>query len=232
VRCSYGCYDAGLGFGTPFISGKDSLYNEYSEHGKSAAIPGTLLISAISVMDDAGKAISMYAKEAGNLIYAVGQTSGELGGSHYYDLYGAVGNSVPKVNVKKAKALFDALSRASGKGLIRSMHDCSEGGLGVAAAEMAFSGALGLELFLSSVPYAGEKRNDFILFSESNSRFIVEVEKKNKQKFEEALKGSAFGLIGCVSAKKEFKTYGLDGKICINAGIDNLKEIWRAPLKW
>jgi phosphoribosylformylglycinamidine synthase len=232
VRASFGCYDAAIGFGTPFISGKDSLYNEYSEHGKSMAIPGTLLISAISVMEDSNKAVSMYAKDAGNLIYVVGQTYQELGGSHYYDLVGAIGNSVPKVNVKKAKALFDTLSGISNKGLIRSMHDCSEGGLAVALAEMAFSGGLGMDVFLNEAPYTGEKRNDFILFSESNSRFVVEVEKKNKEKFEKALKGKPFGLIGCLNNKKDFKVFGLDGKICINADINSLKEIWRAPLKW
>jgi phosphoribosylformylglycinamidine synthase len=232
VRASFGCYDAAIGFGTPFISGKDSLYNEYSEHGKSMAIPGTLLISAISVMEDSNKAISMYAKVAGNLVYVVGQTYQELGGSHYYDLTGAIGNSVPKVNVKKAKELFDSLSRITNKGLIRSMHDCSEGGLAVTLAEMAFSGGLGMDVFLSDVPYAGEKRDDYILFSESNSRFVVEVEKKNKEKFEKELKGKPFGLAGCVNEKKDFKVYGLNGKICINADINKLKEIWRAPLKW
>ncbi len=232
VRSAYGCYETAKNFGTPFISGKDSLYNEYSEHGKSIAIPGTLLISAISVMDDASKAISMYAKDAGNLIYVVGKTFEELGGSHYYDLFGAIGNNAPKVNAKKAKLLFDALSKASAKGLIRSMHDCSEGGIGVASAEMAFSGGLGMDIFLSSVPYAGEKRNDSILFSESNSRFIVEVEKKNKHKFENSLKGLDFGLIGCLNNKKDFKVYGLNGKICVNADINKLKETWRKPLKW
>ena len=232
VRSAYGCYATALGFGTPFISGKDSLYNEYSEHGKSMAIPGTLLISAISVMDDVSKAISMYAKEAGNLIYVVGETFSELGGSHYYDLSGAIGNNVPKVNVKKAKAIFDTLSKTSNKELIRSMHDCSEGGLAVALAEMAFSGGLGMNVFLSDVPYAGEKRDDFVLFSESNSRFVVEVEEKKKAEFEKNLKGLTFALIGCVSKKKEFRVYGLDGKTCVNADINNLKEAWRSPLKW
>ncbi|MFA5096340.1 MAG: AIR synthase-related protein, partial [Candidatus Omnitrophota bacterium] len=232
VRCSYGCYDAAKGFGTPFISGKDSLYNEYSEHGRSTAIPGTLLISAISVMEDAGRAISMYAKEAGNLIYVVGRTLEELGGSHYYDLFGAIGNNVPKVNLKKAKAAFDALSQAAAGGLVRSIHDCSEGGIAVAGAEMAFSGGLGMDLFLSEVPYAGRKQNDLILFSESNSRFIVEVEKKKQKEFERSLRGAEFGLIGCLKAKKDFKAFGLDGKVCISADIAKLKAIWREPLRW
>ncbi|MBP7836175.1 MAG: phosphoribosylformylglycinamidine synthase subunit PurL [Candidatus Omnitrophica bacterium] len=232
VRCAQGCYTAGLGFGTPFISGKDSLYNEYSEHGRSMAIPGTLLISAISVMDDISKAVSMYAKGAGNLVYVVGESFDELGGSHYYDLFGAIGNNVPKVNIKKARSIFDTLSRASAKGLVCSMHDCSEGGLGVSLAEMAFSGGLGMNVFLSSVPYTGEKRDDFILFSESNSRFVVEVDKTKQKEFERNLKGACFALIGCLSAKKEFKVYGLDGKICINSNINTLKDAWQKPLRW
>jgi phosphoribosylformylglycinamidine synthase len=233
VRTAYGCYDIARGFGVPFISGKDSLYNEFSEHGKSIAIPGTILISAISVMDDVGKTVSMYAKESGDLVYVVGETSDELGGSHYFDLFGALGNNVPKVDTVLAKKIFNALSKATGKGLIRAMHDCSEGGIGLAAAEMAFSGGLGMELFLSEVPYkSNAARNDFVLFSESNSRFIVEVAKKDQKVFEKILKGLPFGLVGCISKNKTFKVYGLGGKACIKADIDELKEFWQKPLRW
>ncbi|MCM8790067.1 MAG: AIR synthase-related protein, partial [Candidatus Omnitrophica bacterium] len=127
----------------------------------------------------------------------------------------------------------EALSKASSLGLIKAMHDCSEGGIGVAAAEMAFSGGLGMDLFLGEVPYKlSQVRNDFVLFSESNSRFIVEVKKDNQKKFEKTLKNISFGLIGCLSAKKEFKVYGLDGKICIKADITELKEAWQKPLRW
>jgi phosphoribosylformylglycinamidine synthase len=234
VRCSYGCYDTAKGFGVPFISGKDSLYNEYAVNGKSLAIPGTLLISAIAVMDDASKAVSMYAKDPGNLVYLVGDTFDELGGSHYYELLGFTGNSVPRVNIKKAKSIFEALSRCSDAGVIQAMHDCSDGGIGVAAAEMAFSGGLGMEIFLAEVPsrkpHAG--RNDFILFSESNSRFVVEVKKEDQKAFERTMKGLAFGLIGCVSQDKYFKVFGLDNKICLQADIFALKEAWQKPLKW
>ena len=234
VRAAYGCYDTAKAFGVPFISGKDSFYNEFSVHGKSTPIPGTLLISAISVMDDVNKAVSMYAKEAGNLIYVVGNTRDELGGSHYYDLYNAVGNQVPKVYHQEAKGSFLALSKAVEKGLVKSIHDCSDGGLAVAMAEMAFSGGLGMEIFLGEVPYikSAEKRNDFVLFSESNSRFVVEVEKRKQKYFEKQLKNSPFNLVGCLKSKKEFVVYGLDDKVCISAGIDSLKSSWQKPLKW
>jgi len=241
VRAAYGCYDTARAFGVPFISGKDSLNNEYAVRNKSIAIPGTVLISAIAVMQDVNQAISMYVKQAGDLIYAVGLTRNELGGSHYYDLSGIIGNDVPGVLPKKARQIFEALSNASSSGLIKAMHDCSEGGIGVCAAEMAFSGGLGMELFLSEVPYGEIQnpkskiqnlRNDFILFSESNSRFIVEVERKKQKAFEKIIEGVPFGLIGCVRPDKEFKVYGLDGKICVRAGIATLKESWQKPLRW
>lgn len=243
VRASYGCYDIAKGFGIPFISGKDSLNNEFTVNKKSISIPGTLLISAIAVMDDINKTVSMYAKQPGDLLYVVGETFEELGGSHYYDLFDSIGNNAPKVFLKKAKSVFDSLSKASSLNLIRAMHDCSEGGLAVSAAEMGFAGDLGMEIFLSEVPYESGyglrvtgygKRNDFVLFSESNSRFIVEVEKKNQHKFEKILriKKVPFGLIGCISPKKTFKVYGLDGKVCVDTDIANLKEAWQKPLRW
>jgi hypothetical protein len=90
-----------------------------------------------------------------------------------------------------------------------------------------------MELFLAEVPRGLKaNRNDFILFSESNSRFIVEIAKKDRKEFEKVLKGLPFGLAGCVSAKKEFKVYGLDGKICLKAGIEDLKDAWQSPLRW
>ncbi len=236
VRAAYGCYDIAKAFGVPFISGKDSLYNEYTVNHKSISIPGTLLISAIAVMPDVFKAVSMYAKNAGDLLYIVGKTYNELGGSHYYDLQGSLGNNVPRVKPQYAKNTFAALSQASSCGLIKAMHDCSEGGIAVSLAEMAFAGGLGAEIFLSEVPYQelSAKRNDSVLFSESNSRFIVEVEKKNQKQFEKILnlKKVSFGLMGCLTKGNEFKAYGLDGKICINSRIAALKEAWLKPLRW
>jgi len=238
VRCAYGCHDIAKGFGIPFISGKDSLNNEFTVNNRSIAIPGTLLISAMAIAPDISKTISMYAKEAGDLVYIVGQTHDELGGSQYYGLLGFTGNNVPKVNPQKAKKTFFALSRASERRLIRAMHDCSEAGAAVALAEMAFAGGLGMDIFLSEVPFTDKckiqhkKRNDTILFSESNSRFIVEIEKKNQKDFERTLKNIPFGLIGCTTSKREFNVYGLDGGICIQASIDELKKAWQEPLRW
>ncbi len=240
VRTSYGCYDIAKAYGVPFISGKDSLYNEFTINNKSIAIPGTILISAIGIMEDVTKTVSAYAKQPGDLVYVVGNTYEEMGGSHYFDLFAATGNSVPKVYPKEAKKVFAALSKASEKKIIKAMHDCSEGGIAVAAAEMAFAGGLGMDIFLSEVPYKAQSakakaknlRNDYVLFSESNSRFIVEVEKRHQKEFELILKGLPFGLIGCISKEKEFKVLGFDGKPCIKADIAKLKEAWQKPLRF
>ncbi|MEO0069985.1 MAG: phosphoribosylformylglycinamidine synthase subunit PurL [candidate division WOR-3 bacterium] len=233
VRAAQACYDVAKVYETPFISGKDSLYNEYKIGEESISIPPTLLISAIGVMEDVTKAVSMEAKEPGDLIYVVGETYNELGGSHYYAVLGHIGNNVPRVDPYKGKRIMDALSRATDKRLVRACHDCSEGGIAVAAAEMAFSGGLGIDLHLAKVPL-GDKiyRNDTILFSESNSRFIVEVTKENQKEFEEIMKGVPFGWVGEVTESKLFRVYGLDGKRILCADIRDLKEAWQRPLRW
>ena len=233
VRAAQGCYKAAVGYQTPFISGKDSLYNEYKDGDKSIAIPGTILISAIGIVDDVTKSVTMDFKEGGNLIYCVGQTYDELGGSVYLDTYGLLGSSVPQVNTKQGMKTFEALSSVVKKGVVRSMHDCSEGGIGVALAEMAFSGGLGVTVRLDRVPFKGKtNRDDTVLFSESNSRFIVEVKPEDQKKFKQALKGISFGLIGRVEDTPEFIVYGLKQQVCVNTYIQDLKESWQKPLRW
>lgn len=235
VRAALACYDIGLAYGTPFISGKDSLNNEYKGHRKSISIPGTLLISVIATMEDTEKVISMDLKEEGNLIYLVGTTFREMGGSHYWMIKGFIGNRVPEVRPLEAKRLMETLSRAISLGLVRACHDLSEGGLGVTASEMAFSGWLGMEINLGKV-ITGEKikRNDEILFSESNTRFLVEVPKARKNDFEKIMKGqgdNSFAEVGKVISDKFLKVYGLDGRLVLKAGLGELKEAWQRPFK-
>jgi len=233
VRAAQACYDMATVYETPFISGKDSLYNEFEHKGKVISIPHTLLISAISVMADVNRAISMDFKQAGDLIYLVGTTWNELGGSEYFRIYGFVGNSVPKVNPHQGKELMDRLSMATGKGLVRACHDCSEGGIGVAVAEMAFAGGLGATIHLKPVPL-GEPidRDDFILFSESNSRFLVEVAPGSKDKFEEVMQGISLAAIGQVTSSEVLEIHGVDGRRVLVKPLGELKEAWQKPIRW
>ncbi len=233
VRAAQGCADIALAYGTPFISGKDSLYNEYETGTESICIPPTLLISAMAVMEDVGRVVSMDSKKEGDLIYIVGTTYNELGGSHYYAAHGFTGNRVPKVNPEKGKKIMDSLSAAVEKGLVKACHDLSEGGIGVAAAEMAFAGGLGMKLYLDKVPL-GEPiaRNDAILFSESNTRFIVEVVPEDSQQFEEAMKGVALAAIGEVTGSDKFEVYGLGEEKLVSVSLMELKGAWQKPLGW
>jgi phosphoribosylformylglycinamidine synthase II len=233
VRAAQACYDIAVVYGTPFISGKDSLYNEYETEEESICIPPTLLISALAVMPDVTKTISMDCKQAGDLVYIVGATWNELGGSHYYSTHGYVGNNVPKVNPEQGKRLMDALSAAMEEGLARACHDCSEGGIAVAAAEMAIAGALGMEVRLGQVPL-GEPvdRDDAVLFSESNTRFLVEVGPEHRSRFESKMSGIDFALIGRVTDRQRLDVYGRTGKLVLSASVAELKEAWQRPLRW
>jgi phosphoribosylformylglycinamidine synthase II len=233
VRAAQACYDIAIAYETPFISGKDSLYNEYENEKESICIPPTLLISAVAVMANVSRAVSMDCKQEGDLLYIVGITWNELGGSHYYGIHGYTGNNVPRVNPGKGKKLMNALSAALEKGLVKACHDCSEGGIGAAAAEMAFAGGLGMTICLKQVPL-GEpiNRDDIVLFSESNTRFLVEVAPENKTKFENMMSGVDFAAIGQVTNKKRLEVYGLTGKRVLSAPLDELKEAWQKPLRW
>ncbi len=233
VRAAQGCADIALAYGTPFISGKDSLYNEYKTEKETICIPPTLLISAMAVMEAVSRAVSMDGKKEGDRLYIVGTTYNELGGSHYYAIHGFVGNRVPRVNPEKGKKLMDTLSAAMEKGLVRACHDLSEGGIGVAAAEMAFAGGLGITLNLGKVPL-GEPivRNDTILFAESNTRFLVEVAPEDKGRFEQAMKGVEFAAIGEVTKGDRLEVYGVNGERVVSAPLAELKEAWQKPLRW
>ena len=235
VRAAKACYDIAVAYGTPFISGKDSLYNEYRDTttGEQLAIPPTLLISAICVMPDVRKAVSMDAKSSGDLVYAVGETYCELGGSHYYAVNGFIGNDAPIVRPTEGKRTMRALSHAIDCQLVRSCHDCSEGGIGAAAAETAFAGGLGMQLDLAHVPRdASVTADDVILFSESNSRFVVCISRGKREAFEAAMAGIRIGCIGTVVETTEFLVNGLGGETVIRTRIDWLKECWQRTFRW
>jgi len=227
VRACKACYDFAKGFRTPFISGKDSLYNE----SPMGPVTPTLLITAIGVTPDIRRTVSMELKQPGNSLYLVGKTYPELGGSHYYQLKGFLGNSVPKVRIEQAKRTMDLIIEAIDKGYLRSCHDLSEGGLAVASAEMAFSSGYGIELDLNKVPRTKELcRNDHVLFSESNSRFLVEVTEKRRDAFEALMKDAVCAEVGRVKKDGILSVTGLDGKQAVHADLEELRRRWKSTL--
>ncbi|MDP2899259.1 MAG: AIR synthase-related protein, partial [bacterium] len=231
VRACKALYDYTTAFGVPCISGKDSMKNDYKMGKYRISVPPTLLFSAMGKIDDVEKCVTMDAKSAGDLVYVLGITRNELGGSQYFAMHGAVGNSVPSVNAREAIGLYNALSSAIENGLVRSCHDCSDGGLGVALAETAFAGGFGMKIHLDAVPAENLDRDDFVLFSESQSRFVVTVSPDKKDAFESALEGNVFSLIGEVAADARFEVTGLSGNVIIGSEINDLKEAWQKPLR-
>ena len=228
VRACKACYRFAKGFGAPFISGKDSLYNE----SPLGPVTPTLLITAVGVIPDIRKAVTADLKHPGDPIYLLGRTYFELGGSEYYRLRGFVGMSVPKVRLEEARATMKGLIKAIDSGCVKACHDLSEGGLGVAAAEMAFSGGLGLEIWLDRVVKSDDlQRDDYILFSESNNRFLVEVPQNRKEEFERIMEGAVYSLIGRTKRERSLSVYGLKGMKVVEADLDNMMMAWKRTLE-
>jgi phosphoribosylformylglycinamidine synthase len=231
VRCAQGCYDAAVAYGAPFISGKDSLNNEYTgADGQKHAIPGTLLISALGIVPDVYKTVTMDLKQPGNHLYVVGETRAELGGSRYRAMNNeTMNNEQCPQPAPNALEYLRAVHRAIAGGVVQACHDCSEGGLGVALAEMCLAGRLGAEVDLSQVPGATDiPSDDQILFSESSCRFIIEVHPQDVRVFEAIFKDVPHARVGQVCSTPKLRINGLDQQTIIETSIANLEKAWRS----
>jgi phosphoribosylformylglycinamidine synthase len=245
VLAARGAADAALAHGTPFISGKDSLNNEYRVGDRLIVIPGTLLVSAMGVIDHWKRATSTDLKTPGNPVYLVGPTRNELGAGSFLRLHNEAGGTAPAVDLKTAPKIARGVALAIGEGAVRSCHDLSEGGLAVAAAEMAFAGGLGLEIELGRALCDPELGDAGRLFSESNSRYLVEVEAGREKDFLDAILRGA-GVRGWDTAKFGEKVFleragrvtddgrlrvaGVGGDVIIEEGIEDLASSWRGGL--
>jgi len=232
VRANLALHELTLIYGVPCISGKDSMKNDYQIGDTKISIPPTLLFSVIGRIEDVRRAVTMDAKRAGDLVYVLGETKRELGGSEWYALHGFVGNDVPKVDGERALALYRALAKAIREGLVASCHDCSDGGLGVTLAETAFAGGLGMDVDLAAVPASRIARDDEALFSESQSRFVATVRPEKKAAFEAALAGNTLACVGAVTDDGLFRVRGLRGGVILEEKIEELKEAWQRTLRF
>jgi phosphoribosylformylglycinamidine synthase len=228
VRAAEACRDTALAYGTPFISGKDSLNNEYHFGGRHIAIPPTLLISAMGRVADVRLAMTMDLKSAGNLLYLVGTTKEEMGGSHFNLVTGQTAGQAPATDLSLAPLIFRALATAIERGLIRSCHDLSEGGLAVAIGEMTFAGDIGADITMlpSGLP------DHIALFSESTTRFAVEVTPEHVAALETLFQGLPLLKLGQTCAEKRLRIAGADGQWVVWATLDDLREAWQKPLRW
>jgi phosphoribosylformylglycinamidine synthase len=228
VRAAEACRDVALAYRMPFISGKDSLNNEFHARGRHIIIPPTLLISALGIVPDVRRCVTMDLKEPGNVLLLVGASRDELGGSHFHLVTGRDGGNVPAVDLALAPRIFAKVHDAIRSGLVRSCHDLSEGGLAVALAEMAFAGGIGADVtkLPSGLP------DEVLLFSESPTRFILEATPANVAAIEGLLTGLPICKIGATTKEARLRIAGTTGEWIIWAALDQLKRAWQAPLAW
>jgi phosphoribosylformylglycinamidine (FGAM) synthase-like enzyme len=233
VRANQALYAYCTAYGVPCISGKDSMKNDYHIGDTKISVPPTLLFSVMARLPDVRKAITMDVKQPGDVVFVLGDTRAELGASEYYAMHGYIGNRVPQVDAERARTLYDALSQAIARGLVNACHDCSDGGLGVAAAEMAFAGGFGMHLDLRHMPCDSSiDRADTLLYSETASRFVATVPQRHRAAFLDLLQPCVIGEIGRVLDTPDFTVLGLSGETVIQSDIATLKDAWQRPLRW
>jgi phosphoribosylformylglycinamidine synthase subunit PurSL len=234
VRSNQALYDVCLAYNLPLVSGKDSMKNDFYDGGVKISIPPTLLFSVIGKIEDARSAVTMDVKRPGDVVYLLGATGAELGGSEYFALKGGVGNGVPVVDTSAAYLRYRAYGRALLAKTVASCHDLSDGGLAVAAAESAFAGGYGMVLELSAMAWKGDAagRNDAtLLFSESASRLLVTVRPEKRGEFEAIMADTGFAALGVVTEAPELAITGINGSVVVSAGLADLKEAWQATLR-
>jgi phosphoribosylformylglycinamidine synthase subunit PurSL len=229
VRAAQACRDVAVAYRMPFISGKDSLKNEFRHAGETIAIPPTLLISAMGRVADVRRCVSMDLKEPGNVLFLVGTTGAELGGSHYGLVTKEIGGAVPSIDAALAPRIFAKVHEAIAGGMVRSCHDLSEGGLAVSLAEMAFAGEIGADV--TSLP-AGSLGDVEMLFAESPTRFLLEVPAGKTAAVRQLFGNLPLAEIGRTVREKRLRIAGRSGEWLLWTPLDKLKEAWQKPLRW
>jgi phosphoribosylformylglycinamidine synthase subunit PurSL len=230
VRANQALYDITTAYGIPCISGKDSMKNDYKIGDTKISIPPTVLFSIIGRIPDVRQAVTMDAKRPGDAVYVLGLTRSELGGSEYLAHWGFIGQGVPSVEPDAFLRMYETLEGAIRLGLLASCHDCSDGGLGVALAETALAGGLGLSVDLANVPRENVHRDDWLLFSESQGRFVVTVRPDKESAFERHMARCRLGRVGRVMEEPLLEVRGLKGPRVVHIPIQDLKEAWKRPL--
>ena len=228
------CHDYAIAYGTPFISGKDSMFNDfkgYDENGefvKISVLP-TLLISSIGVIADAEKAVSIDPKAAGDFVYLLGETHEELGGSEYYRMQRIVGGRVPSVDGKKNLKIYRALMHAIQAELVASAISLGRGGLAVALSKMAMAGKMGIDVDVGKM--RGSAKHEYVkLFSESQGRIVATVASGASKKFEKLFGGLSMQKIGEITKSKILSIKSGKKKIA-GIGIEKALEAYRGTFK-
>ncbi|HJX35056.1 MAG TPA: phosphoribosylformylglycinamidine synthase subunit PurS [Desulfatiglandales bacterium] len=234
VRANWALRDYCLSYGIPLLSGKDSMYIDgnlegpFGERRKVSGIP-TLLFTISSVIKEIERCVTMDVKVPGDLIYVLGRTRNELGGSEYYQMMDHIGLNVPRVDAKECLPLYLRFHEAVQQGLISSAHAVTRGGLAVHLALAAMAGETGMDIRLADLPSDQALSDSVLLYSESAGRFVVTIDPARRDEFEKVFAGVAIGLIGTVTGSSLFRIYGGDGSAIIEEEVSLLKDCWKKP---
>ena len=206
------------------------LSGKYGERHKISALE-TLQFSTTGVIADITKCVTMECKVADDLVYVLGTTHHELGGSEYYEHFGYTGLNVPQVDADQFSLLYKALFQAISRELVASAHGIYRGGLAVHLAFVAMGGGLGILADLGKLSVKESLQDDILLFSESAGRFIITIDPAYQSAFEALFTGLPCALIGKVKAKTDLVIQGQKGQIILSTPVKSLKQAWQRPFK-
>jgi len=242
-RAAMACYETAKKYRTPFISGKDSMFNDFQGFDARGAelkisVPATILISSLGIVPDVRRCQTLEFKAEGDLIYVLGVTRAELGGSEYLAYLGEqkrgerfIGNAVPRVDLAMAKARYQRIFQALSEEVFSALHAVGIGGLGFGLAKMAMAGELGAELDLDMVPRDADLKIAEIVFSESQSRFIVTMPPERSRNFENIFGYEDFAIIGKVVRDPALVFKAGRESLC-RVPVLELKQNYKKPLGW
>jgi phosphoribosylformylglycinamidine synthase len=234
VRACRALKDICLAYEVPLLSGKDSMYVDGylpDGHGIAHKVSAleTMQFSAVSRVKDINRCVTMESKTPGDLIFILGTTYNELGGSEFYEFLGYTGKNVPQVRMEANRSLYRAIFQCLQKELASSVHGIYRGGLGVHLALMAIGGDLGMEVELSQVPCSGIDKDTQLLFSESAGRFLVTVSPDNIEAFEHLVRDQPVSCIGRVTEGPMISVRGIEHNPLFDVDLDQLRLAWQDP---
>jgi phosphoribosylformylglycinamidine synthase len=243
VRACRGLYDATRAYGTPLISGKDSMKNDAVMDGVKISVPPTLLVSAIGQIDDVRSAITLEPQAEEDVVFLLGVTRDETGGSEYLRWRGRndgvdaepgqarpyTGNKVPRLRVEETLPLYRGLTSAMAEGLVQSATTPAMGGLALALARTVLAGRLGLQLDFTDLEDLGALDPDVALFSESPGRFLITVAGTDAERFATHFAGLPCSRVGRVTSEAKLSVRA-GARVWLDVGVDALVTAFKETL--
>lgn len=240
VRANHGLYDLAKTYGTPFVSGKDSMKNDFIGRGRlgkevKISVPPTVLVTAMGKVPDVTKTVTSDFQKEGDAVYLLGRSACGLGGSELEDAFELPDSVRPvpvPVNGAENLRLYRTLHRAIQNGLLRSCHDCSEGGMLVAMAESAIGGMLGVEVELERID---EELKEFggslaeFFFNESPGRFVASVPREKEEEFRKLFAGQHCLRLG--ETRSEILRFSRHGLVVLDVPVRDARRAWRGESK-